>query len=103
MASWPNLTCMNAQPGGRVLIASNRGPVSFRLGDDGRLTSHRGGGGLVSGLSAIAGQAEMLWVCAALSDADRTAARASVDGYLDVSLALDGQEPGPVPAVRMLD
>src|SRR5215470_9469224 len=52
----PNLTSMSAEPGGRILIASNRGPVSCRRGDDGKLTSHRGGGGLVSGLSAIAGR-----------------------------------------------
>jgi trehalose 6-phosphate synthase len=95
---------MSGEPAGRVLIASNRGPVSFRLGDDGKLTSHRGGGGLVSGLSAIAGRAEVLWVCAALSDADRAAARAAPDGYLDISLSPDGQEPhGPASVVQMLD
>jgi len=95
---------MSGEPGGRVLIASNRGPVSFSLGDDGKLTSRRGGGGLVSGLSAIAGRAEMLWVCAALSDADRAAARAAPGGYLDVLPTLDGAEPGaPASAVQMLD
>jgi trehalose 6-phosphate synthase len=95
---------MSAESGGRILIASNRGPVSFSVGDDGRLTSRRGGGGLVSGLSAIAGRAEVLWVCAALSDADRTAARAAPGGYLDVSLGPDGTAPGaPASAVQMLD
>jgi trehalose 6-phosphate synthase len=99
-----NLTCMSAETEGRVLIASNRGPVSFSLGDDGRLTSRRGGGGLVSGLSAIAGRAEVLWVCAALSDADRTAARAAPGGHLDVSPARDGAAPGgPASTVQMLD
>src|SRR4029077_2594083 len=38
----PNLTVMNAEARGRVLVASNRGPVSFRLSDDGKLTSRRG-------------------------------------------------------------
>ena len=62
---------MNPEPvSGKILIASNRGPVSFTRGDDGNLTRHRGAGGLVSGLSTVAGQAEVLWVCAALSDAD---------------------------------
>lgn len=89
----PNLTCMSAEPPGRVLIASNRGPVSFSLGDDGRLTSRRGGGGVVAGLSAVAGRAEVLWVCAALNDADRAAARAAPGGRLDVSLAADGAGP----------
>ena len=82
--------------GGPVLIASNRGPVSFSRGDDGRLLARRGGGGMVSGLSAVADETDMLWVCAALSDDDRAAAR----------LAPDGPRPGRCrggAAVRMLD
>src|SRR6516164_2233425 len=91
-----NLTSMSAAPPGRVLIASNRGPVSFTLGNDGKLTSRRGGGGVVAGLSAVAGRAEVLWVCAALNDADRAAARAAAGGRLDVSLSVDGAgAPGP--------
>jgi trehalose 6-phosphate synthase len=91
---------MNAHARGRVLVASNRGPVSFRVSDDGQLTSRRGGGGMVSGLSSVAGQAEVLWVCAALSDADRAAARAAPEGYLDTPG--DGRDPAG-SAVRMLD
>src|SRR5215467_3281400 len=87
---------MSAEPAGQVLIASNRGPVSFSLGDDGKLTSRRGGGGVVAGLSTIAGRAEVLWVCAALNDADRAAARAAPGGRLDVFLSADGAGPdGP--------
>src|SRR5580698_488479 len=73
--------------GGRVLVASNRGPVSFHLGEDGQLSARRGGGGMVSGLLTVASQAELLWVCAALSDADRKAARAAPGGLIE----LDGQ------------
>jgi trehalose 6-phosphate synthase len=91
---------MDAEARSRVLVASNRGPVSFSLSDDGRLTSRRGGGGMVSGLSSVAGQAEVLWVCAALSDADRAAARAAPDGYLDTPG--EGWD-GAGSAVRMLD
>ncbi len=62
-----------------MLIASNRGPVSFSFAEDGSLTSTRGGGGMVSGLmSGLAGAVAdggALWLCAALSDADREAAR----------------------------
>ena len=83
--------------GGRVLVASNRGPLSFHLGEDGQLSAHRGGGGMVSGLLTVASQSELLWVCAALSDADRKAARAAPDGLLE----LDGASTRS--AVRMLD
>ena len=55
-----------------LLLASNRGPVSYVDGDDGTLQARRGGGGLVSALScAVASGGPAVWVCAALSDADR--------------------------------
>ncbi len=83
----------------QVLIASNRGPVSFSLRDDGRLIARRGAGGLVSGLSSVAGTGmDVLWICAALSGPDRSAARSAPDGRLD----LDGHDTGAA-AVRMLD
>ncbi|MER7379364.1 alpha,alpha-trehalose-phosphate synthase (UDP-forming) [Streptomyces lanatus] len=59
----------------KVLVASNRGPVSYSVGEDGSLHSKRGGGGVVSGLSAIGPDAGALWVCSALSDGDREAVR----------------------------
>lgn len=80
-----------------VLVASNRGPVSFSTAADGTLTLRRGGGGLVSGLSAIA-DPNAVWVCAALDDADRRAAAEAPQGRLDLAgHAVGGQ------AVRMLD
>ena len=81
----------------RVLVASNRGPVSYQFGPDGTLTGQRGGGGLVAGvaegLAAMTPEAEVSWICAALSDADRVAAH---------QRPADSEEPGAVP-VRMLD
>jgi len=83
---------------GPVLIASNRGPVSFRLGDDGRLSARRGAGGLVSGLSSVTDHtSDALWVCAALSDADRAAVREAPGGRL----GHDGTPGGS--GVHMLD
>ncbi|MFC0865487.1 trehalose-6-phosphate synthase [Sphaerimonospora cavernae] len=79
----------------QVLIASNRGPVSFSMSDDGTLTMRRGGGGLVSGLSEVARDGDLLWVCAALSDGDRGAVRLAPGGRLDRAF-----DAGPV---RMLD
>ncbi len=94
----------------RVLVASNRGPVAFTADDDGPLTVRRGGGGLVSGLHVVAGEATggtadgvttrggLVWVCAALSEADRRATRSTPDGRLDLA----GHDTGGA-AVCMLD
>lgn len=62
----------------QVLVASNRGPVSYEMREDGSLHAKRGGGGLVSGLSAIGPDAGALWVCSALGDGDREAVRRGV-------------------------
>ncbi|MFF1481046.1 trehalose-6-phosphate synthase [Streptomyces sp. NPDC058301] len=67
-----------AQVGPQILVASNRGPVSYAFEADGSLTPRRGGGGLVSGLSAIGSEADTLWVCSALGDGDREAVRRGV-------------------------
>jgi trehalose 6-phosphate synthase len=84
-------------PGANILVASNRGPVTFRLGDDGSLLLSRGGGGLVSGVSAASNGGDALWVCAALGDADRLAATNAPNGRLDLA----GHDTGG-SAVRML-
>ncbi|MEV5435013.1 trehalose-6-phosphate synthase [Streptomyces sp. NPDC052682] len=75
----------------QVLVASNRGPVSYSVKDDGSLHARRGGGGLVSGLSAIGPDAGALWVCSALSDGDREAVRRGVgeDGVRMLDIPAD--------------
>ena len=62
--------------------------------DDGTLEPSRGGGGLVSGLSGL-GSDDVLWVCAALSDGDRAAARQAPDGRLDLRRARHRRHGGP--------
>ncbi|MEU9124333.1 trehalose-6-phosphate synthase [Streptomyces sp. NPDC048506] len=84
-----------APSGAEVLVASNRGPVSYALGADGALTAKRGGGGLVSGLSSIGPGTDAVWVCAALGDGDREAVRRSGG-------ALEPADTGG-QRVRMLD
>ncbi|WP_030317975.1 alpha,alpha-trehalose-phosphate synthase (UDP-forming) [Streptomyces sp. NRRL B-3229] len=75
----------------QVLVASNRGPVSYELQENGELTAKRGGGGLVSGLSAIGPDAGALWVCSALSDGDREAVAQGVgeDGVRMLAIPAD--------------
>ncbi|MDX6286442.1 MAG: trehalose 6-phosphate synthase [Frankiales bacterium] len=84
--------------GASVLVASNRGPISFSVTDAGQLVADRGGGGLVSGLSAVTRHGETLWVCAALSDADRRATANAPRGRLDHH----GYDTGGID-VRMLN
>jgi trehalose 6-phosphate synthase len=81
-----------------VLIASNRGPVSFQPGEDGSLAAQRGGGGLVSGLTSAVRDAAALWICTAMSDYDREAAREAPNGRLDSA----GHDTEGL-AVRMLE
>ncbi|MBR8742556.1 trehalose-6-phosphate synthase [Nocardiopsis sp. MG754419] len=81
----------------QILIASNRGPASFSTAADGSLEFRRGGGGLVSGMSSVATEIDGLWVCAALSDADRRAAAEAPGARLDRAHDLDGMR------VHMLD
>jgi len=65
-----------------LLIASNRGPVQIAAGPGGRPEVRRGGGGLVSGMVSALHDVGGLWVCAALNDRERTAARRAADGHL---------------------
>ena len=89
---------MTNDPGRLLIVASNRGPVSYSYAADGTLSARRGGGGMVSGLmsglGSVAADGGALWLCAALSEADRQAARH--DGQIPPT------PPGEVP-VRMLD
>ncbi|MFG2604092.1 trehalose-6-phosphate synthase [Streptomyces sp. NPDC048514] len=87
---------MASTHGAEVLVASNRGPVSYQMLDDGSLRARRGGGGLVSGLSAIGPDTDAVWVCAALGDGDRAAVRRAGGGLLPAE-ETGGQR------VRMLD
>jgi len=73
-----------------LLLASNRGPLSYAEDDSGALVGRRGGGGLVSAVQGASVAGDALWVCAALSDADRRAARAADGGLV-------------APGVQMLD
>ncbi|HEY0937260.1 MAG TPA: trehalose-6-phosphate synthase [Trebonia sp.] len=88
---------MTSDPSGLLIVASNRGPVSYGYSPDGSLTARRGGGGLVSGmtsgLSELAAGGGALWLCAALGGADQAVARQS---------ARTPGAPGEIP-VRMLD
>ena len=81
-----------------LVILANRGPVSYRRGDDGERATERGKGGLVTALSGLAGHFEgAVWVCAALGEEDVAVSREH-DGA-----AFDLEGDGPALRVRMVE
>ncbi|WP_119067436.1 alpha,alpha-trehalose-phosphate synthase (UDP-forming) [Aggregatilinea lenta] len=72
-----------------IVIASNRGPFSFKQDKNGEFTSQRGSGGLVTALGALAERHEVLWVAAALSKGD------------EAWQAQHGEQPVDVEGVRL--
>jgi trehalose 6-phosphate synthase len=68
--------------GERVLVASNRGPVSF-VEEDGALVPRRGAGGLVTALAPAVQETGGLWVAAAMTEGDRQIATGSPDGRVE--------------------
>jgi trehalose 6-phosphate synthase len=56
----------------QLIIASNRGPVTFHKDEHGDLQPQRGGGGgLVTALSGLAQHVEARWIASAQTDGDR--------------------------------
>jgi trehalose 6-phosphate synthase len=64
--------CADLFGGGRLVIASNRGPLEYEEMADGQgLTYRIGSGGLVAALLASARLADVTWVATAMTEADR--------------------------------
>src|SRR5436305_4734231 len=58
-----------------LVLVSHRGPVEYRVGDNGHRYAARGGGGLVTALSGLAvDRPDVVWVAAAIADEDRAIA-----------------------------
>src|SRR3990170_3266764 len=65
----------------RLIIASNRGPIEYRIEADGRLEAQRGSGGMVTALLGAARFVPATWVASAMTDGDRRAAE-EANGHL---------------------
>jgi trehalose 6-phosphate synthase len=56
---------------GRIVVVSNRGPVTFSRGESGEREYSRGAGGLVTALNAVVRQSEgAVWIASAQSEED---------------------------------
>jgi len=60
----------NCIPRRSVIIASNRGPVTFQRGENGELTYERGTGGLVTALTGVIRDIDASWISCAMSEED---------------------------------
>ena len=85
---------MNERP---VIVASNRGPVTFERDERGEVQPRRGAGGLVTGLLGALQEAGGLWVAAAMSEGDRQMVAQSHGERIDMTAF------GAAYGVRYLD
>jgi len=79
--------------GGRrkLIVVSNRGPVTYARDDGGERTTRRGGGGLVTALRGLVAHHDVTWIASAMSDEDR-AVVAEANGEA-VEERLNGDSP----------
>lgn len=77
-----------------LIIASNRGPLSFREVPDGSLRASRGVGGLVTAVTSALAGAAATWLSITMSDADR---RRAADTEPITDAGLPGVTMGLVP------
>jgi trehalose 6-phosphate synthase len=63
----------------KLIVVSNRGPVSYGRDPDGTRTTKRGGGGLVTALRNLVQYHEVTWIASAITEEDRVLAGATLD------------------------
>jgi len=73
----------------KLIVVSNRGPVSFTRDDDGNRVARRGGGGLVTALRSLVAHHDVTWIASTMTDEDRTVAE-EAGGEAIEEVARDG-------------
>ena len=58
----------------KLIVVSNRGPVSYSRAADGTRIAKRGGGGLVTALRSLVQYHDVTWIASAITEEDRAAA-----------------------------
>jgi trehalose 6-phosphate synthase len=75
----------------KLIIVSNRGPVTFDLGPEGSRVARRGGGGLVTALRSLVAMHDVTWIASAMTPEDRAVAEEAGDRAIDET-ARDGSQ-----------
>jgi trehalose 6-phosphate synthase len=73
----------------KLIVVSNRGPVSYARDGEGRRVARRGGGGLVTALRGLVSHHDVTWIASAMTDEDRAIA-ADAGGAAVEETARDG-------------
>ena len=77
-----------------MIVASHRGPVSFRHEDDGSFTTRRGAGGVVSALAPLLrNRPDTRWMAAAIGPDNRAAVTAGAPVTSDINVELQVLDP----------
>ncbi len=76
-------------PRRKLIVASNRAPVSYRLSDEGQRVTRRGGGGLVTALRSLVSHHDVTWIASAMTEEDRAVAAEAGGGAVEET-ARDG-------------
>jgi trehalose 6-phosphate synthase len=63
----------------KLIVASNRGPVSYGRAPDGTRTAKRGGGGLVTALRSLVSYHDVTWIASAITEEDHAVAGTTFD------------------------
>jgi len=63
----------------KLIVVSNRGPVSYGRDADGTRTAKRGGGGLVTALRSLVQYHDVTWIASAITEEDRAVAGDSLE------------------------
>jgi trehalose 6-phosphate synthase len=67
----------------RLIVVSNRGPVTYGRDESGARIARRGGGGLVTAVDSLASDYDVTWIASAISDEDRVVAGEAGNAALD--------------------
>jgi trehalose 6-phosphate synthase len=73
----------------KLIVVSNRPPVTFHRDENGARVARRGGGGLVTALRSLVALHDVTWVASAMSEEDRAVAAEAGDAAIEET-ARDG-------------
>jgi trehalose 6-phosphate synthase len=67
----------------KLIVVSNRGPVTYATGPGGERLARRGGGGLVTALRSLVSHHDVTWIASAISAEDRAVASEAEGGSIE--------------------